>query len=88
MGEDYYWGNNFHFEAVNTDQRMMVRQPASYACGDSALYRIFDSFDNSTFLPGKSLNIVPKSSIMLGIKLHPKLKNYFSAEVQNFSKKI
>lgn len=87
MGEDYYWGNNFHFEAVNTDQRMMVRQPASYACGDSALYRIFDSFDNSTFLPGKSLNIVPKSSIMLGIKLHPKLKNYFSAEVQNFSKK-
>jgi len=85
-GNDYYFGENFMFEGISTDKRMLVRQSFSYQASDNEVWRVFDHFDNTKTLPGKSMDIQPKSPIMLGIKLNPKLKNYFSAEVQNFSK--
>lgn len=74
------------FEGISTDERMLVRQSFSYQTSDQQVWRVFEYFDNSKTIPGKSMDIQPKSPIMLGIKLNHKLKNYFSAEIQNFSK--
>ncbi len=85
-GNDYYFGDSFHFHAVETDARMMVRNEITLSTSDKYIWHIFEKLDNSIKLPGKGLDIRPNSPIILGIKLHRKLKNYFSPNIQNISK--
>lgn len=84
--QDYYFGENFHFHGFSTDERMMVRRKQVYVNSAKYLWHVYGSFDNTEKLPGSGLNNVPNSPILLGIKLSPKLKNYFTAPVQNISK--
>lgn len=85
-GKDYYFGNNFHFHGYRTDLRMMQHNSLIFQKSDTMIWRIFESLDNSHEFNKDSKNIIPKSPILLGIKLSPNLKNFFSAEVPNFSK--
>ncbi|OOG18195.1 hypothetical protein BWD42_13110 [Sphingobacterium sp. CZ-UAM] len=87
QGNDYYFGDNFHFSGYSTDAQTMVRTKVGYITSAKYIWHIFDSFDNTKKLPGKGLSATPNSPIILGIKLNPKLKNFISPEVQNFSKK-
>lgn len=85
-GKDYFFGNNFQFHGYRTDLRMMHHSSVSFQTSDTSIWRIFESFYNTQEFKQGSKNITPKSSILLGIKLSPMLKNFFSAEVPNFSK--
>ena len=85
-GRDYYFGDNFHFHGYSTDVRMMLDQSLTFTVSDRAIFRIFDNFDNDKDSNNIIKNSFPKSPIILGIKLTPKLKNFFTAEVPNFSK--
>lgn len=85
-GKDYYFGNNFHFHGYRTDLRMMQHNSLIFQKSDSMIWRIFESLDSSHEFNKDSKNIIPKSPILLGIKLSPNLRNFFSAEVPNFSK--
>ena len=86
QGNDYYFGENFHFNGYSTDKRMMVRSDIGFVISDKYISNIFEDFDNNKTLPGKGLKQIPNSPILLGIKLNPKLKNFISPKVQNLSK--
>ncbi len=86
QGNDYYFGENFHFHGYSTDKRMMVRSDIGFVISDKYISHIFEDFDNNKTLPGKGLKQIPNSPILLGIKLNPKLKNFISPKVQNLSK--
>jgi len=86
QGNDYFFGENFHFHGFSTDKRMMIRNNVEYVKSAKYIWHVYRSFDNKVKLPGDGLNDIPNSPILLGIKLSPKLKNYFSAPVQNISK--
>ncbi|MDR0265257.1 MAG: histidine kinase, partial [Sphingobacterium sp.] len=86
QGNDYYFGENFHFNGYSTDKRMMVRSDIGFVISDKYISHIFENFDNNKTLPGKGLKQIPNSPILLGIKLNPKLKNFISPKVQNLSK--
>lgn len=85
-GRDYYFGDNFRFHGYSTDVRMMLDQSLIFTVSDRAISRIFDHFDNDKDSNNTIKNSFPKSSILLGIKLNHKLKNFFAVEVPNFSK--
>ena len=85
-GKDYFFGNNFHFHGYRTDLRMMQHGSTIFQTSDTMVWRIFETFNNTNKFNQRSKNITPKSPILLGIKLSPMLKNFFTAEVPNYSK--
>ena len=85
-GKDYFFGDNFHFHGYRTDLRMMIYSTVTFQISDKRISSIFESFDSSHRFNSGFMRITPKSKILLGIKLTPTLKNFFAAEVPNFSK--
>ncbi|WP_343537332.1 sensor histidine kinase [Sphingobacterium thalpophilum] len=85
-GNDYFFGDNFHFHGNRTDLRMMHYSSLTFQISDKRIWTVFDSFDPENKFNADYGKITPKSKILLGIKLTPTLKNYFTAEVPNFSK--
>lgn len=78
------FGHQFIFEMVTTRKLNMVREPLIVGVSDTAVYHIFDRLkkDNKNGL----VQSVPKTSLLLGVKLNPSLVKYFSAMVQSISK--
>lgn len=83
QGNDYYFGENFHFNGYSTDKRTMVRSDIVFVKFDKYISHIFKDFHNNKTLPGNDLMQMPNSPILLGIKLNPQLKNFISPKIQN-----
>jgi hypothetical protein len=81
---DTRFGNYFLFNMNTTEKQNMVRQPIYFPISDTAIYQIFNRIDdrNSGSLTATS----PASAVILGVKLNPELKRYFSATVASISK--
>lgn len=77
------FGHYFLFNMITTDKRNMVREPVYFPISDTALHEVFDKLN-----PGKNSSRIstrPMSQVMLGVKLSPDLRHYFSAAVQSIS---
>ncbi|MET0466786.1 MAG: histidine kinase [Chitinophagaceae bacterium] len=81
---DGRFGNYFLFNMNTTEKQHMVRQPVYFPISDTAIYRIFDQITERN--AGSLTATSPASAIMLGVKLNPALKHYFSATVGSISK--
>ncbi|MCG2615831.1 histidine kinase [Terrimonas sp. NA20] len=81
---DGRFGNYFLFNMNTTEKQHMVRQPVYFPISDTAIYQIFERINdrNAASLTATS----PASAIILGVKLNPSLKHYFSATVGSISK--
>jgi two-component system LytT family sensor kinase len=73
----------FLFKFMQTDERMMARQPSFYAPEAGRIDNVFD-FIKSNSNPIN--NGQPWSPIILGVLLNPKLQNYGSSDVRSFTK--
>lgn len=69
--------NSFYFEFISNDSR---RTPMIYTVADTALHRIFLNVN------GNSISI-PRSPIMLGVKLNAHLDDFILSELPMLSKK-
>ncbi|HEX2848163.1 MAG TPA: histidine kinase [Chitinophagaceae bacterium] len=77
------FGHYFLFNMLTTDKRYMVREPVYFPISDTALDQVFDKLNpayNSTLI-----NTRPISPVMLGVKLNPSLRHYFSTIAQSIS---
>lgn len=77
----YEFGQNFEFDMIFTDSRTLVTQPLYIPVSDTALYQIFEYSKNN-----KHGSYVPRSPIMLGVKLNSSLTKYYASLVQSISK--
>jgi two-component system LytT family sensor kinase len=77
------FGHNFIFEMIAKDKRTGVAEPVVISVRDTAVDLFFDNFKTDT---QRRYDAEPKNAIMLGVKLNPSLKRYFSAAVQSVSK--
>ena len=80
----FNFGNKFIFDFVSTDKRMMVRQPGSFATSDSAIYGVLEFLKRGD--GDLDLHTMPKSPLILGVKLNPNLLNFYTAPVKSMSK--
>ena len=78
------FGHQFLFEMVTTRKLNMVREPVIVGVSDTAVYHIFDRLKNDN--KNGLVQSVPKTPLLLGVKLNPSLVKYFSAMVQSVSK--
>jgi two-component system LytT family sensor kinase len=76
-------GNFFYFDFVTTDQRMMVRQSSTFGATDTAVSNVMEYRAGHYF---NSQDEIPRSPIMLGVKLNPNLEDFFSNPVKSISK--
>jgi len=77
------FGHYFLFNMITTDKRYMVREPVYLPISDTALNQVFDEMNpahNSTLI-----NIRPLSPVMLGVKLNPNLRHFYSTIAQSIS---
>jgi two-component system LytT family sensor kinase len=78
------FGHSFYFDLMTTDKRSMVREPVYVTISDTAIHGIFDKIKTDS---GKRMtSTTPRSSIILGVKLNPSIRNFFSAAVESISK--
>lgn len=85
--QGYVFGHYILFESISTDSRFMVRQPAMYAAGDDNVGQALDYFyPKSGFSYSSSKDIIPKTPMLLGVKLNPDLKDYLASKVMSISK--
>jgi two-component system LytT family sensor kinase len=83
-----YKARYFHFHGMATDTRMMVRQDLIKNVIDTALYSVFQTYEAKPNLPGIIIkDHVPRSSLLLGIRINSSASIYSSAKVANFSKR-
>lgn len=76
------FGNQIYFDNYSTEKTSKMRMPNTISAADTAVYQAF-----TMLLPdGVSERTVPKSPIMLGIKLSPKLTDFFPVNVKSISK--
>ncbi|MBO9659651.1 MAG: histidine kinase [Chitinophagaceae bacterium] len=80
---DGRFGHYFLFNVNVTEKQTMVRQPMYFPVSDTAIYQIFDRIGNRS--SGDLVNASPASTALLGVKLNPELKHYFSATVGSLS---
>lgn len=71
------FGNNFIFEVIRTERKTMVKQPYVLSVSDTALYQLYPRLKNDSVFSHSA----PKSPILLGVKLNPKLQHFFSGPV-------
>jgi len=77
------FGRKIKFEVVANDTMFKVRRPVTYEAGDNAISQVFDYLKYAS----KGEKIVPKSPILLGVKLNPNVPAFFQEDVQSVSKK-
>jgi two-component system LytT family sensor kinase len=75
--------NKIYFDFIATDTRFMVRQSMLFGARDSAVWEALDFA--AVRRPGYD-QVVPKSSLMLGVKLNPRLTEPYEVEVKSVSK--
>lgn len=80
----YTFGRTIQFQLESTDTRMMVRQSSTFAANDWNVDGIRE------FLAAKGIrewqNKVPRSPILLGVKLDPALTNFNGAPIRVVSR--
>lgn len=84
--QGYIFGPHIQFEYVGTDTRFMVRQPATYDASSGDVDQVLDYFNPAVRKYGIDKDIVPKTPMMLGVKLNPDLMDYLGARVTSLSK--
>ena len=84
IGQQQPFGKNFIFEVIGTESKTMVKQPFVSTISDTSLYRIFLKFENNK--NNDIIQLAPKSPLLLGVKLNPNLKKYFSGPVYSQTK--
>ncbi|MFD0749973.1 sensor histidine kinase [Mucilaginibacter calamicampi] len=78
------FGSNFTFEVIGAGKKNMINEQVYVKVSDTAIYGIFDKLKPKA---GDYFgSAMPKSPLMLGVKLNPALSKYFSAYVQSVSK--
>lgn len=77
------FGHNFLFNMYSTEKANMVRQPVYFSASDTAIYTIFDRIDSAN--SEEFVATRPASPVMLGVKLNPALRNYYSGIVPSIS---
>lgn len=77
------FGHNFLFNMFTTEKANMVRQPVYFSVSDTAISAIFDRIANAD--SEGLVTMQPASPVMLGVKLNPLLRNYYSAVVPAIS---
>lgn len=84
----YEFENAFYFDQIGLDKRSMVKQPSTYKAHDLKHVFGFPIDSINSYYVGYMVKspFSPKSPIMLGIKLNPKLTDFFSSEVGSISK--
>lgn len=75
--------SRFLFKFMETDERMMARQEMYYAPDAEYLARVFD-FIKSRANPIN--DVKPWSPIILGVKLNPKIQNFYSADLHSLTR--
>lgn len=78
------FGHYFYFDLMTTDKRSMVREPVYVTISDTAIRGIFDKFNTDS--SNRLINTMPGSPVILGVKLNPSMRNFFSAAVGSISK--
>lgn len=78
------FGNYFRFEFVCTPKYSMVKDPQSFMASDTAVYQVLN-FKNR-INDNLNTNVEPKSAALLGVKLNPKLINFWSIDIKSVSK--
>jgi len=84
IGQQQPFGKNFIFEVMGTERKTMVNQPFVSTVSDTSLYSIFLKFKNDK--NDDISRMVPKSPLLLGVKLNAKLQKYFSGPVYSQNK--
>lgn len=84
MAQEEPFGPNFIFELQKLERQTMVSQPYVVDISDTAVYRIFDQLKENP--SDRIISSTPKSPLLLGVKLNPELKKYFSASITVFTK--
>lgn len=77
------FGHNFLFNMFTTEKANMVSQPVYFSVSDTAISAIFDRIANAD--SEGLVTMQPASPVMLGVKLNPLLRNYYSAVVPAIS---
>lgn len=80
----YTFGRSILFEFESTDTRMMVRQPITYAASDRDVDGVWEYMSGR--YTGVEDNKVPKSPLLLGVKLDSAVGEYFGAPVRSISR--
>lgn len=78
---DQVFGNHFQFETLMTDLKTMVTEPVYIPVSDQQIYQVFDKLKKNS-----RVAFTPISPILLGVKLDPKLTQYYANSVQSISK--
>ncbi|WGQ10427.1 histidine kinase [Pedobacter gandavensis] len=78
------FGNQIYFNNYATDVNSKMRTPSTISAADTAVYQAFTMLSPDPLSPSE--NRVPKSPIMLGVKLSPSLTNFFPVDVKSISK--
>lgn len=73
------------FAAEGTDTRFNVRQPHFKSVDTTNISHTYNYFNNPEYF-GISKDVKPRSPIMLGVLLNPKLTNYFTSDVKSYTK--
>jgi two-component system, LytTR family, sensor kinase len=86
--QGYVFGHHILFESISTDTRFMVRQPGLFAANDDNVSQVFEYFDPQSSLSkyGISKDVIPKSPMLLGVRLNPDLEDYLASGVMSISK--
>jgi len=86
--QGYVFGHYIVFESIGTDTRFMVRQPSMFAASDGDVGSVFDFFDSKSSLSkyGRSKDVIPKTPMLLGVRLNPDVKDYLGSGVMSISR--
>lgn len=84
MHPEYTFGKNIFFEFVTTDNRMMVRQPSSFSASDTDVNQVLEFMKDNKY--DVMHDKVPKTPILLGIKLDSAVGEFSGSPVQVYSK--
>jgi len=86
--QGYVFGHHILFESISTDTRFMVRQPGLFSADDGSVSQVFEYFDPKSSLSsyGISKDVIPKTPMLLGVRLNPDLKDYLANKVMSISR--
>lgn len=86
--QGYVFGHHILFESFSTDTRFMVRQSELFSANDDNVSQVFDYFDPKSSLSefGISKDVIPKTPMLLGVRLNPDLEDYLGSRVMSISK--
>jgi len=89
----YKFGQGWQFQQTGTDTRFMVRQPFTYQSEDlQGVLKIYDpplgtrGLNNGEEIWGLDSNIVPKSPILLGVRLDSLTTDYLGQDIHSNTK--